>query len=61
MHRRPKPIFWVPGQARQVLGKLGGTRLHIITSDKTLSDHDQDKILDLMSPNVSSNSVDGFV
>ena len=45
MHRRRKPIFWVPGQ---VLGRLGGTRIHILASDKMLSDQDQDKILDLI-------------
>ena len=45
MHRHRKPIFWVPGQ---VLGRLGGTKIHIIASDKMLSDQDQDKILDLI-------------
>ena len=37
--------FWVSGQ---VLGRLGGTRIHIIASDKVLSDQDQDKIFDLI-------------
>ena len=37
--------FWVPGQ---VLCRLGGTRIHIIASDKMLSDQDQDKIFDLI-------------
>ena len=45
MHRHRKPIFWVPGQ---VLGRLGGTRIHIIALDKMLSDQNQDKILDLI-------------
>ena len=44
MHRYCKPFFWVPGQ---VLGRLGCTRIHIIASDKMLSDQNQDKILDL--------------
>ena len=45
MHKWRKPIFWVPGQ---VLGKLGGTRMNVIVSDKMLPDQDQDKILDLI-------------
>ena len=44
MHRCRKP-FSGPGQ---VLGRLGDTEIHIIASDKMLSDQDQEKILDLI-------------
>ena len=45
MHRSCKPTFWVPCQ---VLGRLGGTRIHMIASDKMLSDQDQYRIIDLV-------------
>ena len=58
MQRRGKTIFWIPGQ---VLGKLGGTRIHIIASDKMLSDQNQDKILDPIIYYILKISLSGHV